>query len=192
MSAAINAGNSGSSAAVDQLRTETVAASGTLASDISTLRSETVAASGTLFTKIDNDLSALSADMIARDSAILTSAQSYTDAAVTALVDSAPEFLNTLRELASAIGDDENFAVTLTNKFAEVSSAMASAAAADDARLDVLETAFDTLTSASGVTTLGTIASQNYDAVSITGGTVMSISLSAATLYDCVMDSGTF
>ena len=180
------------SASVDELRTETVAASSTLDSNISTLRSETVAASGTLFSKIDTDLGALSAEMIQRDTATLTSAQSYTDSAIADLVDGAPELLNTLKELASAIGEDENFAVTLTNKFSELSTAMTSAANADDARLDVLETAFNTLTGTSGVTTLGSIASQNYNAVSITGGTVMSITLSAATLSDCTIDSGTF
>lgn len=39
----------------------------------------------------------------------------YADAAVAALVDSAPGALNTLNELAAALGDDENFATTLTN-----------------------------------------------------------------------------
>jgi hypothetical protein len=38
----------------------------------------------------------------------------YTDAAVAALVDGAPELLNTLNELAAAIDDDANFASTLT------------------------------------------------------------------------------
>jgi len=36
-------------------------------------------------------------------------------AAVSYLVDSAPEALNTLNELAAALGDDENFATTITN-----------------------------------------------------------------------------
>lgn len=35
-------------------------------------------------------------------------------AAVAAIVDSAPETLNTLNELAAALGDDENFATTVT------------------------------------------------------------------------------
>jgi hypothetical protein len=38
----------------------------------------------------------------------------YTDAAVAALVDGAPDLLNTLNELAAAIDDDANFATTLT------------------------------------------------------------------------------
>jgi len=38
----------------------------------------------------------------------------YTDAAIASLVDGAPALLNTLNELADAIGDDANFATTLT------------------------------------------------------------------------------
>lgn len=39
----------------------------------------------------------------------------YVDAAVAALIDSAPGTLDTLNELAAALGDDPNFATTLTN-----------------------------------------------------------------------------
>lgn len=38
----------------------------------------------------------------------------YTDSAVAALVDSAPSTLNTLNELAAALGDNENYASTIT------------------------------------------------------------------------------
>jgi archaellum component FlaC len=44
----------------------------------------------------------------------------YADAAVAALVDSAPAALNTLNELAQALNDDSDFAVTITNSFASV------------------------------------------------------------------------
>lgn len=40
---------------------------------------------------------------------------SYVDNKVAALVDSAPETLNTLNELSAALGDDPNFATTVTN-----------------------------------------------------------------------------
>jgi len=40
--------------------------------------------------------------------------QSYVDTAVTNLVDSAPTTLDTLNELAAALGDDPNFATTIT------------------------------------------------------------------------------
>ena len=43
---------------------------------------------------------------------------SYTDTAIANLVDSSPAALNTLNELASALGDDPNFATTVTNSIA--------------------------------------------------------------------------
>jgi hypothetical protein len=44
--------------------------------------------------------------------------ESYVDAAVAGIVDSAPGTLNTLNELAAALGDDANFATTVTNSIA--------------------------------------------------------------------------
>jgi hypothetical protein len=41
------------------------------------------------------------------------------DEKIAAMVDSAPETLNTLNELAEALGDDSNFAVTMTNELAQ-------------------------------------------------------------------------
>ena len=43
----------------------------------------------------------------------------YVDEAVAGIVNSAPDRLNTLDELAAALGDDENFATTVTNSLAE-------------------------------------------------------------------------
>lgn len=43
----------------------------------------------------------------------LKAAKDYTDSKVAALVDSAPETLDTLNELAAALGDDPNFAATM-------------------------------------------------------------------------------
>ena len=45
---------------------------------------------------------------------------SYVDTAVSNLVDSAPAALNTLNELAAALGDDVNFSTTVTNNIAAV------------------------------------------------------------------------
>ncbi|HCO8848858.1 TPA: tail fiber protein [Escherichia coli] len=42
----------------------------------------------------------------------------YVMAAIAALVDSSPDALNTLNELAAALGNDPNFATTMTNAFA--------------------------------------------------------------------------
>ena len=44
---------------------------------------------------------------------------SQVSSAISSLVDSAPETLNTLNELAAALGNDPNFATTITNKIAQ-------------------------------------------------------------------------
>ena len=59
-------------------------------------------------------ISAAATDATTKANAALASANTYTDGAVAGLVDSAPALLNTLNELAAAIGDDANFASTLT------------------------------------------------------------------------------
>lgn len=46
----------------------------------------------------------------------LADAKSYADTKVAAVLDSAPETLNTLNELAAALGDDPNFATTISNQ----------------------------------------------------------------------------
>lgn len=48
-------------------------------------------------------------------------AKAYADTAVANLVASAPDALNTLNELAQALGDDANFATTMTNELAKKS-----------------------------------------------------------------------
>jgi hypothetical protein len=48
---------------------------------------------------------------------------SYVDNKVAELVDSAPETLNTLNELAEAIGEDENYAATMTNALGVITQA---------------------------------------------------------------------
>ena len=54
----------------------------------------------------------------AKADAALASAESYTNAAITNVIDSAPGALDTLNELAAALGDDPNFATTVTNGLA--------------------------------------------------------------------------
>ena len=57
-----------------------------------------------------------------QDTAKLAEAKSYTDTKVAELVDSAPETLNTLEELAQALGDDPNFATTIAGQIGEKAS----------------------------------------------------------------------
>ena len=59
-----------------------------------------------------------SADATAKADAAEANANTYTDTKVAELVDAAPGALDTLNELAAAMGDDENFATTVTNNIA--------------------------------------------------------------------------
>lgn len=51
--------------------------------------------------------------------ALLADANGYTDSEVAALLDAAPGALDTLNELAAALGDDPDFATTMTNALAD-------------------------------------------------------------------------
>lgn len=66
----------------------------------------------------DNTLTeSLNEEKVTRESEdirVLKEANQYTDSAVSALVDSSPETLDTLKELATALGNDENFSTTVT------------------------------------------------------------------------------
>ena len=51
--------------------------------------------------------------------------KSYVDTSVANLIDSAPATLDTLNELADALGDDANFATTVTNSIANITNVVA-------------------------------------------------------------------
>jgi len=94
----------------------------------------------------------------------------FVKAVVAALVDSAPGALDTLNELAAAIGDDPNFAATIT---ASIGEKMAKASNLSD--LSNVATARTNLG-------LGSMATQAANNVNITGGSIDGV----------VMDGGTF
>lgn len=54
-----------------------------------------------------------------KDATTLRSAKDYADTVVAALAGAAPETLDTLKELADALGNDPNFATTITNLIAQ-------------------------------------------------------------------------
>lgn len=56
------------------------------------------------------------------DATTLASAEAYTNQKIADLVDAAPALLDTLNELAAALGDDPNFVTTVTNLVAGVQS----------------------------------------------------------------------
>ena len=57
--------------------------------------------------------------------------ETYVDTAVANLVDGAPALLDTLNEIAAAIGDDENFSVTVANLVAEKQNTLTAGANID-------------------------------------------------------------
>ena len=60
----------------------------------------------------------------------------YVDTAVANLVNGAPELLNTLNELASAINDDESFAATIATNIGNVSTALVSVSSTLDSKIN--------------------------------------------------------
>jgi hypothetical protein len=106
-------------------------------------------------------------------------AVSYTDAAIAALSDSAPATLNTLNELADALGDDANFSTTVTNSIATklplAGGAMTGAittnstfdgrdVATDGSKLDGIEASAD-VTDATNVTAAGAVMDSELTAI---------------------------
>lgn len=62
--------------------------------------------------------------------------ETYVNTAVANLVDAAPSTLNTLNELAAALGDDANFATTVTNAIAGKANTSHTHAISDVTNLD--------------------------------------------------------
>ena len=119
-----------------------------------------------------------------RETAITSAYESYADTAVSNLVASAPATLDTLNELAEALGDDPNFATTVATdigtKVAKTSNQALSTAA------NALTISGNTITLARGDSTtdtvsitLGTNTNGNYVAEGATSGNGISGSVSS-------------
>ena len=96
----------------------------------------------------------------------------YVTAAVAALIDSAPGAINTLNELAAALGDDANFSTTITNSIAAVQSDVNQNETDSDAAEAALSGRIDTL-EADPTTATAVAAKLDASAVSTFGGTLV-------------------
>lgn len=88
------------------------------------------------------------ADATSKANTAQSNAASYTDTAVANLVDSAPGSLDTLNELAAALGDDANYAASVTAAISAAQTAAQNYADANDANT--------TYTAGNGMTLSGT------------------------------------
>lgn len=101
---------------------ELVAASGVLANSISNNNSSLLAASGVLDGRITSEVSTLNSTI----STTSGSLKKYVDDQISGVIDMAPEALNTLNELAAALGDDASFASNLTNSLTNINNNISS------------------------------------------------------------------
>ena len=87
-----------------------------------TVNSAIATANAGMKSYVDNEISTTVIDTNTAISANLTTAQNYADSAIANLVASAPSTLDTLNEIAAALGNDPNLSATLTSSIGNVSS----------------------------------------------------------------------
>ena len=96
----------------------------------------------------------------------------YVDTSVSALIDSAPGALDTLNELAAALGDDPNFATTVTTSIATKVSKAGDTMTGNLAMGANKVTSTTTPTTADDLTRKGYVDTQDALKLSLTGGTM--------------------
>jgi hypothetical protein len=114
---------------VSSVSTNLIRSTNSLVSSVSAdLRSQI----GTLDLRVTNEVRTLNSTVASVSSTL----DAKIDAQIAAVIDFAPEALNTLNELASALGDDQNFASNLVTKLGNVNSTIASVSSTLTSKVD--------------------------------------------------------
>jgi len=116
---------------------------------------------------------------------------SYVDTQLAALVDSAPSTLDTLNELAAALGDDENFATTVTNSLATKQDVVANVSDTEIGYLDGVTSGIQGQLDAK-IPLAQTIADKatNYSILAADAGTLITNSAAVTITVDDVLSVG--
>ena len=116
------------------------AAEGTLTASVSALQAQ-------VGTDLQNTISSLQA----ADAANLAEAKAHAEAKVAEIVGSAPEVLNTLKELSDALGGDENFAATISGQIGSIETNLSSETSAREAAITGLDSKVSGIVASSNV-----------------------------------------
>jgi hypothetical protein len=122
---------------------------------------------------------------LAAESALQSAIEAETtsrQAAIADLINSAPAVLDTLKELADALGGDENFATSIANRFSDIESSLSAATQSgteytDEKYQDILDLISDTLLKKEEVVISAQNVADGY--VTLAGTSVISKSMTA-------------
>jgi hypothetical protein len=116
---------------------------------------------------------------------------SYVDTQLAALVDSAPSTLDTLNELAAALGDDQNFATTVTNSLATKQDVVANVSDTEIGYLDGVTSGIQGQLDAK-IPLAQTVADKatNYSILAADAGTLITNSAAVTITIDDVLSVG--
>jgi hypothetical protein len=106
----------------------------------------------------------------------------YVDSEVAALVDSAPATLDTLNELAAALGDDSNFASTLTTNLGQKLGATATVTLTGDVTASATAFSSNAVSLSTSLATSSGSTLANYITVANTSATYQTIAVERAAL----------
>jgi hypothetical protein len=100
----------------------------------------------------------------------------YVDNEISGLIDSAPDTLNTLNEIANALGDDPNLATTLTNTITTANTTMKSYV---DGQISAANTAVNSFSTIAILGQSNVVATSGSDALTLIAGTGIAITSNA-------------